>query len=202
MEIQRPIVRARVSILALAQGDWWWRYSRHEGSDPITPTLPLFPVILPAPQAQSCTTFPPQALKSVAAMRLMALSHCSCPDCSDPAGAACSLTTCQLVPLPACASALSVRVCPFGRLAQTHFERVLLKFCFDPSAKFERSFWERAQRVTVLWFHSRATHQSGWMIAGGRSKLPLHINLCSLCWTLSASISKSGEASVGADPSV
>lgn len=43
------------------------------------------------------------AQRSVAAMRLMALSHCSCPDCRAPAGApagkkACaawSLTTCQ-----------------------------------------------------------------------------------------------------------
>lgn len=134
---------------------------------------------IPTTGAQECGCY----------VRLMALSHCSCPDCSDTSRCACrkkkkslclhaALQSSQLVPL-LCAVCELRSACVFARLACFGTSRPELhtfpsppsQRCSELSAKFQESIFRNQSASSTLVMSLRATHQTSWMIAGCRSKL-------------------------------
>ena len=126
---------------------------------------------------QSCATFSPHAHGSVRAVRLMALSHCSCPDRSACWKAAlhAALTSCQhrsgVIVWYMRASAF--KACGFVRFWLFGSRSETLK---TPSKKTPRvlspKFWGKKRLQTTPWvISSNITHQKSWTTTGCRSKV-------------------------------
>lgn len=125
----------------------------------IPPTLPPQTVIPTAPQSKSCTTFSVQALRSVPAMRLMALSHCSCPDCSDPAGApAESLCCMQLDSLSTCTAWVCVCVCVCRCVWECAKRAYLRVWLFGTSQTETLTFPYRRLKDALSWAQTFNSH--------------------------------------------